>query len=266
MQGRMGRWLGGAGLSMLLCIPLPVTADRRGGDVAPLAPRLADMWAAPAGLPDLPNRPAGAGVAVAANDLPEAMGMGPQEEAPPAGGAPEAGGGTGLNGLAPVPLFDIGRYAGLWYDIAATPDRFHGECADDATTRYTPLPNAQLQVDNHCRLRDGRIRHFRGALRVKQPGSLASRLQVRYAPDWLAWMPLAWSEVWVIELDPAYRHALVATPDREHLWILSRRPDMSPETFESLLGRARALGFGTEQLRRIPQGSGEAAAEGQSRR
>ena len=88
---------------------------------------------------------------------------------------------------------------------------------------------------------------------------------MRYAPDWLAWVPLAWSEVWVIELDPAYRHALVATPDREHLWILSRQPDMRPETYESLLARARALGFGTERLRRIPQGGVPVAAEGQSR-
>lgn len=270
MQGRM--WLGGAGLVALLWLPLAAAAELRVSNVAPREVRPVSAHAAPAVLPDLPNRPAGAGVAVAANDLPEAPGMGPQEEASPFGGAPEAGVGPGLppaadNSLAPVPAFDIARYAGFWYDIAATPDRFHGECADAATTRYTLLPDAQLRVDNRCRLRDGSMRHFRGALRVKQPGSLASRLQVRYAPDWLAWMPLAWSEVWVIELDPAYRHALVATPDREHLWILSRQPDMPPETYESLLARARALGFGTERLRRIPQGGVSGSAEeGQSRR
>lgn len=267
MQGRMALWWGGAGLLALLSVPLPAVAERR----APEAATRELRPVAGAGLPGLPNRPAGAGVAVAANDQPEASGMATQEGAPSDGPAPEAGVGAALptpaaNPFAPVPAFDIGLYAGLWYDIAATPDRFHGECADDATTRYTPLPDAQLRVDNRCRLRDGSIRHFRGALRVKQPGSLASRLQVRYAPDWLAWMPLAWSEVWVIELDPAYGHAVVATPDREHLWILSRQPDMPPETYESLLARARALGFATERLRRIPQGGGAASAEGQSRR
>lgn len=272
MLSRMGLWVGGAGLLALLCIPLPAVAERSTPGTAAREPRLPASPVAGAGLPDLPNRPAGTAVAVAANDQPEAPGMAPLEGAPTAVTAPKADTGAVLappaeNSLAPVPAFDIGRYAGFWYDIAATPDRFHGGCADDATTRYTPLPDAQLRVDNRCRLRDGSIRHFRGALRIKQPGSLASRLQVRYAPDWLAWMPLAWSEVWVIEVDPAYRHALVATPDREHLWILSRQPDMHPAAYESLLARARALGFGTERLRRIPQGGVPVSAEErQSRR
>lgn len=271
MQGRMVLWVGRAGLLALLCAPPLAVAERRAPEAAPGVTAPATPPVAGAGLPPLPNRPAGAAVAVAANDQPEASGEVPQEEAPSDGPAPEAGAGAerstlAENRLAPVPVFDIGRYAGLWYDIAATPDRFHGECAGDATTRYTPLPDAQWRVDNHCRLRDGSIRHLRGALRVKQPARLGSRLQLRYAPDWLAWMPLAWSEMWVIELDPAYGHAVVATPDREHLWILSRQPDMPPQTYESLLARARVLGFGTERLRWIPQAAGAAAVEEQSRR
>lgn len=156
---------------------------------------------------------------------------------------------------APVPELDLSRYAGLWYEIAVLPDRFHVDCADSAVTVYTPQAAARLAVENRCRAADGTVRRLQGQLRVKAPGRPGSRLEVRYAPAWLAWLPLAWSEVWVIALAPDYRHAVAATPDREHLWILSRTPTLAPGTYDSLLAQVRAQGFATQRLQRIPQGA-----------
>lgn len=161
--------------------------------------------------------------------------------------APAQGGGE------PPPGPEIGRYAGLWYDLAATPDRFHEGCSRDATTRYTPRADASLQIENLCRGEGGDLRDAVGVLRPDRSGRRGAELQLSYAPDWLAWLPLAWSEVRVVERDAAYRYVVMATPDREHLWVLSRTPAMAPADYEALLGRAQAQGFSTARLRRIPQ-------------
>lgn len=168
----------------------------------------------------------------------------PASGAPPGATAPAEGDRASL---------DLGRYAGLWYDIAATPDRFHEGCRRDATTRYTLRPDASLQVENLCRGEGGDLRDAEGVLRLRQPADPGSRLQLRYAPDWMAWLPLAWSEVEVVDSGPGHRHVAMATPDRKHLWILSRAPAMAEAEYGALLARAKALGFDIARLRRIPQ-------------
>lgn len=170
--------------------------------------------------------------------------------------AGQAGPGTPAGapgGEAPGGGREIGRYAGLWYDIAATPDRFHEGCHRDATTRYTLRPDASLQVENLCRGEGGDLRDAEGVLRPSRSGKLAGGLQLSYAPDWLAWLPLAWSDVEVVARDAAYHYVVMATPDREHLWVLSRGPAMAADEYAAVLAQARALGFSIERLRRIPQ-------------
>ena len=58
-------------------------------------------------------------------------------------------------------------------------------------------------------------------------------------PAWLRWLPFAWSDYWILYVDPAYRHAVVGTPDRKRLWLLSRTPDIAPTDYERLLTQVR---------------------------
>jgi apolipoprotein D and lipocalin family protein len=51
----------------------------------------------------------------------------------------------------------------------------------------------------------------------------------------------------IIALDPD-RYSMICGPDRSYFWILARESNLDPKTLESLLGRARALGFATDQL------------------
>ncbi|MDF2445104.1 MAG: lipocalin family protein [Moraxellaceae bacterium] len=161
---------------------------------------------------------------------------------------------------APVPNLDLTRFAGTWYVIATIPDRFHEDCAAEATFTFSLQPDRSLRVQNRCRGADDSIHLDEGVAREKQPGALAGQLEVRYAPDWMTWMPLAWSEFWVIHLAGDYRHALVATPDGEHLWLLSRSPVLGEPDYRELLDQARAQGFDLERLREIPQEGGSATS------
>ena len=145
------------------------------------------------------------------------------------------------NPVASVPQLDISRYAGQWYEIAHLPNSFQAKCASNITAAYTLRDDAHIDVRNACRTADGGTRAAEGLARPVEgyPG----RLEVRFVPDWLSWVPFVWADYWVIDLDPGYTWAVVGEPDREYLWILSREPGMDRVLFEQIKARAIAMGY-----------------------
>lgn len=152
-----------------------------------------------------------------------------------------------LQVVAPV---DLKRYAGLWHEQARLPNRFEKPCSGPVTAEYTPLPDGAIEVRNRCQRADGSFDEAIGTARVVrvagQPG--AGRLKVRFAPSWLAWLPLAWGDYWILKLDRDYQVALVGTPDRRYLWVLSRAPQLAPTLLQAELDYARTLGFDVDQV------------------
>jgi apolipoprotein D and lipocalin family protein len=79
---------------------------------------------------------------------------------------------------------------------------------------------------------------------ARRPDAFArGKLEVRFAPAWLSWLPLVWADYWVLALDDDYQWALVGQPGRKYLWILSREPSMDRATFESLKKTATTMGY-----------------------
>lgn len=153
---------------------------------------------------------------------------------------------------APGPLktierLDVGRYLGTWYEIAKYPNRFQRQCVADTQALYRLRDDGQLDVVNRCRQANGELAEAVG--RARQIGGAdAPRLEVRFAPAWLSWLPLVWGNYWVIDLDPAYQLVAVSEPDREYLWVLSRTPTVDAAAYQSLLGRLQAQGFDLSKL------------------
>ncbi|SEA94628.1 lipocalin family protein [Variovorax sp. YR216] len=152
-----------------------------------------------------------------------------------------------LQVVAPV---DLRRYAGLWHEQARLPNRFERQCAGPVTAEYTLLDDGNVQVRNRCLADDGRLDESIGVARVVnvpgQPG--AGRLEVRFAPDWLAWLPAVWGDYWILKLDRDYQVALVGTPDRRYLWVLSRVPVLDAAALDAELDYARTLGFDVDKV------------------
>lgn len=152
-----------------------------------------------------------------------------------------------LQVVAPV---DLKRYAGLWHEQARLPNRFQKQCAGPVTAEYTVLPDGTVEVCNRCILADGGFDESIGAARIApvagQPG--AGRLEVRFAPAWLSWLPLVWGDYWILKLDREYQVALVGTPDREYLWVLSRAPRLDDAALQAELDYARTLGFDVDKV------------------
>lgn len=149
--------------------------------------------------------------------------------------------------LATIPSLDVSRYLGRWYEIAKYPNRFQKKCVGDTTADYRLQPNGNLQVINRCRLEDGQSDEAVGTAR--QIGDRSSpKLEVRFAPAWLSFIPAVWGDYWVIDLDPGYQLAAISEPKRQYLWILSRSPNVSQDRYDKLLQRLRDKGFDTRKL------------------
>jgi len=146
-----------------------------------------------------------------------------------------------------VPQLDIGRYAGQWHEIAHLPVSFQKKCVGDITATYALRADGRISVHNACRTSDGERIAAEGVARPVEgePG----QLQVRFVPDWLAWVPLVWADYWVIALDPDYQWAVVGDPDRKYLWILSRSPRMDAALFARLKAKAEAMGYDLAPLK-----------------
>lgn len=153
---------------------------------------------------------------------------------------------AGAAAVRSVPQLDISRYAGQWHEIARLPNYFQRDCASDVTAQYILRDDGLLGVRNACRDHDGEIQAYEGIARriAGHPG----RLQVRFAPEWLDWVPFVWADYWVIDLDPDYQWAVVGGPDRKYLWILSRMPSMQRALLERIKARAVAAGYRLETL------------------
>ncbi|MEP7185196.1 MAG: lipocalin family protein [Rhodanobacter sp.] len=146
----------------------------------------------------------------------------------------------------PIDVIDLQRYAGLWHEIAHLPMFFQRHCVDTITATYTPLPDGNIRVYNACRTRDGSMEAADGT--AKLVAGQAAALKVRFAPDWLSWLPLVWADYWVIELDPDYQWAVVGGPSRKYMWVLSRHPSMERVLFEQIRERARQRRYPVDKL------------------
>jgi apolipoprotein D and lipocalin family protein len=154
---------------------------------------------------------------------------------------------AGHSELVPIGSLDVPRYLGTWYEIAKYPNRFQKQCDGDTTAHYSLQPDGSLQVINRCRRADGRIEQAVGSAR-QLGASDSPKLEVRFAPGWLSFLPMVWGDYWVIDLDPDYQLAAVSEPKREYLWILSRTPTVPRQAMASLLDRLARQGFDLDRL------------------
>jgi apolipoprotein D and lipocalin family protein len=155
--------------------------------------------------------------------------------------------------LATIASLDVPRYMGTWFEIAKYPNKFQKMCVANTQAQYQPLAGGTVQVTNRCRKDNGEMDEAIGEAR--QIGAATSpKLQVRFAPAWLSWLPMVWGNYWVIDLDERYQLVAVSEPNREFLWVLARTPQVSAEAYDALLARLRAHGFDLGKLERTRQG------------
>lgn len=165
--------------------------------------------------------------------------------------------------LASLASVDLDRYQGVWHQIALYPNRFQKSCASNTRATYSPLPSGLVKVTNQCRGQDGKEMQAEGFARPAATATLSqatntnssagallspAQLQVRFAPEWLSWLPMVWGNYWVIQLAPDYRYAVVGEPQREFLWVLAREQQLASADWATIESRLKEQGYDPSKL------------------
>ena len=147
----------------------------------------------------------------------------------------------GLPPLETVPKVDLSRYLGTWYEIAKFPQWFQAGCTGTTAT-YDKREDGEIDVTNRCYLEalDGEVERADGRARVLDDTTNA-KLEVTFFRPF-------WGDYWIIDLAPDYSYAVVGSPGRDYLWILSRSPTMSANVYEGVLARLRAQKYPLDRL------------------
>jgi apolipoprotein D and lipocalin family protein len=130
--------------------------------------------------------------------------------------------------------------------VARLPNRFQKDCAG-ATAEYALLGKDKVSVLNTCYKQEGGTRDIRGEAKVAGEGN--ARLKVTF--DNVFFKLFSWlikADYWILDLATDYSYAVVGTPNRKYLWILSREPEMTEELYQSLIQEVAAQGFDTDQI------------------
>ena len=173
---------------------------------------------------------------------------------------------AGCAGTSSAPAMDVAsgidlqRYSGRWYEIARLPNDFQKQCAGNVSADYEPMEDGRLRVTNRCALADGSEQSVEGVARMADDDP--AKLEVRFAPSFMSWLPMVWGDYWILAVGPRYEYALVGEPSRANLWILSRTPTISDENYERLLKQAAKQGYDVTKVRRTPHDAMKTAAAG----
>ena len=155
--------------------------------------------------------------------------------------------------IQPVPAIDLNKYAGQWYEIARLPNRFEKSCAADVKATYILQENGKITVINECKKANGDLKIAIGEARQADKKGPNSKLEVRFAPSFLSLLPFVWGDYWVIELSPNYDYAVIGTPKRDYLWILSRSPQMDDALYQQLLQKIAGHGYNINRISKTKQ-------------
>ena len=149
--------------------------------------------------------------------------------------------------LTTIAALDVPRYMGTWYEIARTPNWFQKKCVGQSRADYQLQGDGSVQVINRCPLASGEMNEAIGQAR-QLGGPTSPKLEVRFAPAWLSFIPAVWGDYWVVDIDEAYQWVIVSEPSRKYLWLLARQPRLAADLRQQLLQRLERLGFSTAQL------------------
>jgi lipocalin len=150
-----------------------------------------------------------------------------------------------------VDYVDLGRYDGLWYEVARTTNFFQIGCVSTTAT-YGLLSESSVSVFNACyNVLSGQDESIAGVATVVDPQTNA-KLKVSFDG-----VPTS-GDYWIIDLventpEGDYTYAVVGEPTRNFVFILSRTPRANPKILDQLYDNLEAQYYDVSKIHRSPQ-------------
>ena len=156
--------------------------------------------------------------------------------------------------IPPVANVDLQRFMGDWYVIAHIPS-FPEREAWNAVESY--------RLDDEGRIRTTfqfRKGSFDAPLKTMEPVG-----RVVPGTNNAVWdMQFVWpiqAEYVIVDLSADYSQTVIGRSKRDYLWIMARTPSIAEADYAALVEKAKALGYDTSKLRKVPQQWPETAAD-----
>ena len=156
--------------------------------------------------------------------------------------------------IPPVANVDLQRFLGDWYVIAHIPSLPERE-AFNAIESY--------RLDDEGRIRTTfqfRKGSFDAPLKTMEPVG-----RVVPGTNNAVWdMQFVWpiqAEYVIVDLTADYSQTVIGRSKRDYLWIMARTPSIADADYAALVEKAKALGYDTSKLRKVPQQWPETAAD-----
>jgi apolipoprotein D and lipocalin family protein len=153
------------------------------------------------------------------------------------------------NGFVPQPAKSVklSQYLGVWYEIGRYENGFE-RGLEGVTAEYRVRADGLIRIVNTGRKGSptGHARVIQGWAKVVG-GSDNAKLKLSF------FGPLFLADYWILDHADDYAWSIVGEPSGRYLWLLSRRPYLSPEERAAIYARARDLGYDTDLIRRTVQ-------------
>lgn len=143
--------------------------------------------------------------------------------------------------LSTVQQLDVERYMGTWYEIARYDHSFERSLVG-VTATYKLRPDGKITVINQGfkNSLSGKLKKAKGKAKQPNPDE-PGKLKV-------AFFLFFYADYFILELDEDYQWVLIGSSSDKYLWILSRTPQLEPETLNHIVSKAEERGYDTKKL------------------
>jgi apolipoprotein D and lipocalin family protein len=157
--------------------------------------------------------------------------------------------------LTPVADFDLNRYFGTWYEIAAIPGFLQSKCARDTRSVYSAADNGAVAIQSLCQRADGTPERSEARSRPLDSAmpAVLKVTTVHLLGIW--WYPFGRESI-VLAVGPDYRWLVVGHPSLRYGRILSHEPALSKDELRNAAAALVAQEFDTCAFVTTPQTGG----------
>jgi apolipoprotein D and lipocalin family protein len=143
--------------------------------------------------------------------------------------------------------FEIQKYMGQWYEIARLPNQYERKCVAPINANYNldPNDNSKVQIVNSC-MHHNKMVKFNGVGHLAADHNVG-KLIINFVPKFLRWTKIGDGNYWILAVKYD-EFALVGSPDRKYLWILSRTDKLDINKLTKLIDIATQQGYATKKL------------------